>query len=175
VTEAEYETANERRLELIEKMHAGFTAEERSRAFADHPGWDAECRRRQLDALTADERAEWARLQVECFAYLVARFPWDAALAARLAELEARLENLTATPATPLPPGVKGRDVKTITLRFRIELCTDESLRWFAEIRTVNERGETSVGWTKTAETWSDALALASERIAAKRGQGGAT
>jgi hypothetical protein len=103
VTEAEYETANGRRLELIEKMHAGFTAEERSRSFADHPGWDAECRRRQLDSLTADERAEWARLQVECFAYVEAKFPWDAALSARLAELEARLENLTATSAT-CPP-----------------------------------------------------------------------
>ena len=74
MTDAEFRRLNERRLDLLEKQHAGFTEEERSRPFTV-PGWRAECDRRERAALTDDERAELARLQKVVGDELAARFP----------------------------------------------------------------------------------------------------
>lgn len=49
---------NAKRGALIDKMYSGFTKEERSRKFADHPGWEEECDRRHHANLTDYERAE---------------------------------------------------------------------------------------------------------------------
>lgn len=88
MTEDEFNVKNERRLDLIEKRHAGLTEEEGRRPFDEerHPGWKAECERRWHANLTDEERAELARLDTEVGAYLNKRFPMPS-----LAELEERL------------------------------------------------------------------------------------
>jgi hypothetical protein len=58
----EFEAANKRRLELLEKQFAGFTPEEAVRRFDEHPEWRAECERRYRKNLTDEERSELARL-----------------------------------------------------------------------------------------------------------------
>lgn len=88
MTEDEFKAKNERRLDLIEKRHSGFTREEGMRPFDEerHPGWKAECERRHHANLTDEERAELARLDAEVGDYLSKRFPMPS-----LAELEKRL------------------------------------------------------------------------------------
>lgn len=49
-------------------------------------------------------------------------------------------------------------------LRYRIELYTDEELRWFAEVQSVDEEGHV-VGWTVTSDLWDSAVLLAIEKI----------
>ena len=75
MTDAEFDAKNARRLELIEKLHSGFTEEERMRPFADHPGWEEECERREQEALTPAEHAELATLQEEIGAEVDRRYP----------------------------------------------------------------------------------------------------
>lgn len=88
MTEDEFKVKNERRLDLIEKRHSGFTDEEGQRPFDEerHPGWKAECERRHHANLTDEERAELEKLQAETGAYMRERHPMPS-----LAELERRL------------------------------------------------------------------------------------
>ena len=53
---------------------------------------------------------------------------------------------------------------------YRIELLTDVSLRWYASIVTYYlESSSWSSEYTRTAETWQEALALAQQRIEERR------
>lgn len=71
----EFDGFNARRLELIEKQHAGFTKEEGRRPFEGNPGWKEECERRYQANLTDEERAELATLQEKCSQYLEVLHP----------------------------------------------------------------------------------------------------
>jgi hypothetical protein len=63
ITKKEFDKVNERRHELIDKQHSGFTEEESVRNFKEHPGWEEECERRYHANLTDEEREELAECQ----------------------------------------------------------------------------------------------------------------
>lgn len=77
MTEAEFQkNINARRHELLNKKHdTGFTEEEKNRPFADHPGWEEECKRRHQANLTEAEHAELEQLQKACGDYLNEAYP----------------------------------------------------------------------------------------------------
>ncbi len=91
MTQAEYDVANHRRHELIEKKHSGFTDEESRRPFTV-PGWREEVARREQANLTDAEREELERLQQVCGDWVNEKFPlpFDT-FGERLAAIEARL------------------------------------------------------------------------------------
>jgi hypothetical protein len=72
-------------------------------------------------------------------------------------------------PLPPLPEEVHVRKAGEPVIRYRIELYTDKHLRWFAQIETFDDSPSPRVQWTKTAETWVDAVKMAEQRIAADR------
>ncbi len=63
LTDETYRTANQRRAELLNQWHGGFTAEEIGRRFDEHPGWLAEFGRRSCANLAAAEWLELDQLQ----------------------------------------------------------------------------------------------------------------
>lgn len=75
LTKHEFDIINARRGELIDKKHSGFTAEESSRRFDEHPGWKDECERRYRANLTDAERDEFEDLQRITGEYLDHNFP----------------------------------------------------------------------------------------------------
>lgn len=98
---------NDRRLELIHKKHSGFTTEESSRPYADHPGWKEECERRHLANLTDAEQAELA----ECTRIVdewSAKSPWwidrEEYQREQMAELDELIRRVKAKKMAEPPP-----------------------------------------------------------------------
>lgn len=87
--------ANERRCELIDKMESGFTAEDRSRPFADHRGWKEESDRREHANLTEAERQELAELTAVVDAWQSAA-PWARDQKEMMAKHEADMDRIEA-------------------------------------------------------------------------------
>jgi len=85
--------ANARRCDLIEKQYSGLTKEERSRPFADHPGWKEECDRREQANLSDAERTELAGLESALDVW-ERNAPWNADRNEKLQEFSAFVQEM---------------------------------------------------------------------------------
>ena len=75
LSKKEFYAKNQRRLDLIDKEHSGFTKEESSRRFDLVSGWKEECERRYHTNLTDEERAELEQLNKEVDDYCDEKWP----------------------------------------------------------------------------------------------------